>query len=118
MPLSIKNLLLKNTQNKFVRRKGYLYCTNKCLRVLDGLVFRRLNFLISLHPRLFHFFQFSDLPLSSVRSGYHGVTFNQDRGHQRDRSFSDTMASGPNQTEDRIMILIKEQFVRHKGYLL
>ena len=58
MPLSIKNLLLKNTQNKFVRRKGYLYCTNKCLRVLDGLVFRRLNFLISLHPRLFHFFQF------------------------------------------------------------
>ena len=104
MLLSIKNLLLKNTQNKFVRRKGYLYCTNKCLRVLDGFVFRRLNFHISLHPRLFHFFQFSDLPLSSVRSGYHGVTFNQDRGHQRDRSFSDTMASGPNQTEDRIMI--------------
>ena len=63
MPLSIKNLLLKNTQNKFVRRKGYLYCTNKCLRVLDGLVFRRLNFLISLHPRLFHFFSMSQIYL-------------------------------------------------------
>ena len=58
-----QNLLLKNTQNKLVRRKAYLSCTNKCVRVLDGLVLHRLTFLISLHPRLFHFFSMSQIYL-------------------------------------------------------
>ena len=41
----------------------------------------RFSHFVLLHH--FHFFQFSDLPPSSVRSGYNGVTFDQDRGHHR-----------------------------------
>ena len=87
-----------------MRRKGYLLY--KCAqvkyaylaRVLDGLVFCRLNFLILFFTsQIISFFQFSDLPPSSVRSRYHGVTFNQDRGHHRASSIFQPTLTGISQ---------------------
>ena len=60
------------------------------------LVFCRLDFLI-LFFYINSFFQFSDLPPSSVRSGYNGVTFDQDRGHHRASSIFQPTLTGISQ---------------------
>ena len=65
------------------------------MSVRDGLVFRCLNLLILLFTsKNSCFFPFSDLPPSSVRSGYHGVTFNQDRCHHRASSIFQPTPTG------------------------
>ena len=71
------------------------------MSVPDGLVFALFelsHFVIYIYPKLhISLFQFSDLPPSSVRSGYHGVTFNQDRGHHRASSIFQPTPTGISQ---------------------
>ena len=74
-----------------MRQTGYLLYT--CVRVRYGLIFR-WNYSLLFTSIISCFFPFSDLPPSSVRSGYHGVTFNQDRCHHRASSIFQPTPTG------------------------